>query len=298
MLRVGAAGFAPSSSPYLVAFERRMAELGYREGENFTFDYVRATGPGLAEYEAAYREVVKRNPDILFAPGPEFTLMSALAASQTTPIVILAFDYDPFAHGYAASLAQPGGRVTGLQVQQIELTLKRLQLLKEAIHDSDSAVVFYDRVSWDQWKAAEAAGAKAGLRLAGIDLQDPPFDYDRGLSQAPQDNRRNLFVLASPRFFADRERLAKFALRNRLASSFPVREWVAAGGLMSYGPSLNAMYARAADFVDRIARGAKPADLPIEQPTKFELVVNIATARALGLELSPTLLARADDVIE
>lgn len=298
MLRVGMAAFSPRSLAPFVAFERRMAELGYREGETYTFDYVRTKGPGFAEYEAGYREVVERNPDILFAPGTEMNLKAALAASQTIPIVMIAIDYDPFAHGYVASLAHPGGRVTGLYLQQIELTSKRLQLFKEAIPDFDSTIVFFDAVSKDQWLAAEDASAKLGLRLSGIDLHVPPFDYDRALAEARPEDRKNLFVLGSPRIFLDRKRLAEFALRSRLATMFPDRNFAEVGGLISYGPNLNAMFGKAADVVDRIARGAKPADLPIEQPTKFEFVINLATARALGLDLSPSLLARFDEVIE
>ncbi len=136
------------------------------------------------------------------------------------------------------------------------------------------------------------------MRLSGIDLHNPPFDCDRALAEAPLENPRILFVLSSPRFTVDRERLTKFALRNRLASMFANREMVDAGGLMSYGPNYNRMFDRAAEIVAQIARGANPGDLPIEQPTKFEFVINLATARALGLELSPSVLARADEVIE
>jgi len=297
MLRVGAAGVSPRSSSYYVAFERRMAELGYREGDIFTFDHVQADDKNKT-IDAAYREIAERKPDILLASGTEANLKSALATSETTPIVMLAVSYDPLALGYVASLARPGGRVTGLVLQQIELTRKRVQLLKEAIPDMTSAILFFDRYSGDQWKAAEDAGARLGVRLSGIDLRDPPYDYDRALAQAPTNNRANLLVPTSPRILADRERLAQFALRNRLASMFTYRPWVDAGGLMSYGQSIDGMFRQIADVVDQIARGAKPADLPIQQPTKFEFVINLSTARALGIELSPSLLARADEVIE
>ena len=298
MLRVGMSAFSPRSLAPFVAFERRMAELGYREGETYTFDYVRTLGPGLAEYEAGYREVVERNPDILFAPATEMNLKAALAASQTTPIVMVAIDYDPFARGYVASLAHPGGRITGLYLQQIELTLKRLQLFKEAIPDFDSTIVFFDALSKDQWLAAQDASAKLGLGFSGIDLRVPPFDYDRALADARPEDRKNLFVLASPRIFLDRKRLAEFALRSRLATMFPDRDFAEAGGLLSYGPNINAMFGKAADVVDRIARGATPGDLPIEQPTKFEFVINLATARTLGIDLSLNILGRADEMIE
>jgi putative ABC transport system substrate-binding protein len=298
VLRVGMSAFSPRSLAPFVAFERRMAELGYREGENYTFDYVRTKGPGLADYEAGYREVVVRNPDILFAPATEMNLKAALAASQTTPIVMIAIDYDPFARGYVASLAHPRGRVTGLYLQELELILKRLQLFKDAIPDFDSTIVFFDALSKDQWLAAKDASAQLGLRLSGIDLQVPPFDYDHALAEARREDRKNLFVLNSPRISVDRKRLAEFASRNHLASMFTDRDFAQAGGLMSYGPNINAMFSKAAEIVDRIARGATPGDLPIEQPTKFEFVINLATARTLGLDLPPNILARADEMIE
>jgi putative ABC transport system substrate-binding protein len=143
--------------------------------------------------------------------------------------------------------------------------------------------VFFDRTSTDQWKAAQSVAATLGLRLVGMDLGEPPFDYDKALSQAAPDYRGTVFVLASGLFLRDRERLADFALRNRVVSMFWSREPVDAGGLLSYGPNLTVMYRRAAEHVDRIARGAKPADLPIEQLTKFELVINQKNAKALGI---------------
>jgi putative tryptophan/tyrosine transport system substrate-binding protein len=136
------------------------------------------------------------------------------------------------------------------------------------------------------------------LRLAGVELREQPYDYDQALAQAAPDYRKNLFVLASPFFFRDRTRLADLALHNHIISVFVFREWVEAGGLLSYGPSIMGMYRRTADYVDRIARGTKPGDLPIEQPTKFELVVNLKTAKAIGIELPTPILLRADEVIE
>jgi putative ABC transport system substrate-binding protein len=136
------------------------------------------------------------------------------------------------------------------------------------------------------------------LRLVGIELRETPYDYERALDAAPPEYRAALIVLASPVMFTDRVRLANLTLRRQVIAMFVFREYVEAGGLMSYGPSLPALFQRAAEYVDRIAKGTRPADLPIEQPTRFELVVNLKAARALGVEVSPTLLARADEVIE
>jgi putative ABC transport system substrate-binding protein len=295
-LRVGTASTQPRSSPLWKAFEQRMAELGYQEGVNYTFDYFNV--PKVEEYETGYRKLAARDVDIIVASGPEISLKSALASSDAKPIVMVAVDYDPLARGYVTSLARPSGNVTGLFLQQIELMAKRLQLLKSAFPDMQALTVFWDRTCFDQWKAAEGAAANLGLRLDGVDLGDPPFDYDKVLAQAKPEYRGTIFVLASGFFLRDRERLADFTLRNRIASMFCFREVVDAGGLLSYGPSFSVMYRRAAEFVDRIARGAKPADLPIEQPTKFELVINLKTAKTLGLAIPPSLLATADEVIE
>jgi len=301
VLRVGNVGTLSRSMPWLVAFEQRMAELGYRDGQNFVFDFVKvklsAAEDVEAGLEAGFRETVARKADLLLANGPERQLKAALAASQTTPIVMVAMDYDPIARGYITGLNQPGGRIAGVFVRQVELAVKRLHLLKDAFPEMRSAVVFFDEVSRDQWEAVQRAGVELGLRLTGVELKSP-FDCDGALAEAPPEDRKNLYVLTSPHFFADRERQAQFALRNRLTSMFGFREMVEAGGLMSYGVSVTAAFRRAAEIADRIARGAKPGDLPIEQPTKFDFVVNLKTAKALGLDIPPILLAAADEVIE
>ena len=296
MLRVGTVSATQKLSPQWIAFLRRMAELGYQEGKTFTFDFVPAARE--EDYETGYRTLAAREPDIVLATGVEIALKSALAATRTLPIVMIAIDYDPFARGYVTSLARPSGNVTGVFFQQIELAAKRIQLVKDTFPDVPGATMFWDRSSADQWKAAQNAAATLGLRLSGIELREPPYDYERALREAPPDHRGIVIVGTSAFFFRDRERIADFAVRHRIASVFVFREWVEAGGLLSYGPSITAQFVRVAEFVDRIARGAKPADLPIEQPTKFELVVNLKTARAIGIEPSTAILLRADEVIE
>ena len=296
MLRVGTVSGSQKSSPQWAAFVRRMAELGYQEGKTFTFDLVSATN--AEEFETGYRTLTAREPDIVMATGPEIALKSALAATRTLPVVMVAIDYDPFARGYVTSLARPSGNVTGVFFQQIELAAKRIQVVRDAFPDISAATMFWDRLSADQWQAAQNVAATLGLRLSGIELREPPYDYERALGEAPSDHRGMVIVATSPFFFRDRERIADFASRHRIPSMFVFREWVEAGGLLSYGRSITALFGRVAEFVDRIARGAKPADLPIEQPTKFELVVNLKTARAIGIEPSTAILLRADEVIE
>ncbi len=296
MLRVGTANAQPRSAPQWVAFVGRMAELGYLEDRNFTYDHVQIPGPDA--WEAVYREVVARKPDIVVAAGPESSLKAALAAADGLPIVMIAVDYDPFGKGYVKSLARPSGNVTGVYFQSTELVGKRLQLLKQAFPDITTMIVLWDRSSADHWASLQAVAPQLGVRLTGVELRERPYDYDQATAKVASDGRNFLWAAGSPFFFLDRARLAEFALRNRMISLFDVRELVAAGGLVSYGPSLTRMFALAANYVDRIAKGAKPADLPIEQPTKFELVINLKTAGALGLAVPPTLLVAADEVIE
>jgi putative ABC transport system substrate-binding protein len=296
ILRVGTVAGTPKSSPQWVAFERRMGELGYQEGRNFSFDFLQAANAD--EYEALYRKLVARTPDVILAIGPEIGLQSALVVTRTLPIVMIAIDYDPLVRGYVTSLARPSGNVTGVVFQQIELAAKRIQLIRDSFPDRPAATMFWDRLSSDQWEAARSTAALLGLQLSGIELREWPYDYEAALDQAPLDHRGMLIVPTSPLFFRDRARLADLALRRRILSMFVFREWVDAGGLLSYGPSITALFGRVAEFVDRIARGAQPADLPIEQPTKFEMVVNLKTAKAIGIELPTVILLRADDVIE
>src|SRR5215471_9241265 len=282
MLRVGTVAGTPKSSPQWVAFERRMGELGYQEGKNFSFDFLEAASAD--EYEVLYRKLAVHMPDVILAIGPEVGLKSALAITRTLPIVMIAIDYDPFARGYVTNLARPSGNVTGVVFQQIELAAKRIQLIKDAFPDRSAATMFWDKLSADQWEAARSTAATLGLQLSGIELREPPYDYESALDQAPLDHRGILIVPTSPYLFHDRARIADFALRHRILSMFVFREWVDAGGLFCYGPSITALFGRVAEFVDRIARGARPADLPIEQPTRFEMVVNLKTAKAIGVD--------------
>jgi len=280
-------------SPPYAAFDARLRELGYVEGENIVIEFVTADS-GVDE---ATKELLRRKVNIILAPT-EPALRSAMAVSRSLPIVMVAIDYDPLALGYVRSLARPGGNVTGIFAQQIELTAKRIQFLRDALPDLKAATVFWDALSLDQWKATQAAAATIGLQVAGVELREQPYDYERALTLAPPDHRNALIVSTSPVFYRDRQQLAEVALRHGIGSIFVLREWVEAGGLLSYGVNFPVLFRRVADFVDRILKGTNPADLPVEQPTKFEFVINLKTAKTLGLEIPPTLLARADEVIE
>jgi putative ABC transport system substrate-binding protein len=252
----------------------------------------------VESYRTGYRRFGGGAVDIIVAPGPEISLQSALALPGAIPIVMVAIDYDPLERGYVKSLARPGGHATGLVLQQIELAVKRLQLLKDAFPDLKAMTVFWDQSSADQWAVMQAAAGNLGVRLAGIELRDPPYDYEKAFAGAPPDFRQVLFPLTSPFVFREVDKVAELALRHRAVLMFSNREMAEAGGLMTYGVSFPATFARVAEYVDRIAKGAKPGDLPIEQPTKFELILNLRTAKAIGVIVPPLLLARADEVIE
>jgi putative tryptophan/tyrosine transport system substrate-binding protein len=296
MTRVGIVTIQPRTASMYAAFDQRLGELGYVEGQNLVLDFV---NPELQAggNAGAIEELLRRKVDIILVIYHS-TLTAALAAGVTVPIVMLAVDYDPLALGYVKSLARPRGNVTGLYLQQLDLAKKRLELLTQALPSVHAATVFWDSVSDDQWKATSSAAAGFGVQLAGVELRDQPYDYEKALAQAPPDNRGVVIFPTSPVFFRDRQRIADFALRHKIASVFGFREWVDAGGLFSYGVELSAMYRRAAELIDRIAKGAKVADLPVEQPTKFELILNMKTAQAIGVTISPAILVRADEVIE
>jgi ABC-type uncharacterized transport system substrate-binding protein len=296
-VRIGIATIQPRTGPLWAAFEQRLKELGYTDGENLAVEFIDLNGPISSESEAM-TELVRRKADVLIASGTEIALKSAVAATNTLPIVMIAIDYDPLAIHYIASLARPGGNVTGVFFQQVELAMKRLQLMRDVLPRVEAATVFWDDNSVEQWQATQRAGAALGLRLVGIELKERPYDYELALAKAAPDYRGALVVMTSTGFFFDRERIAEIAVHHRIPSIFAFRQWVEVGGLLSYGPNIGAMYRLAADYVDRIARGAKPADLPVEQPTKFEFVINLKTAKAIGVGVSTAIQLRADEVIE
>src|SRR5262249_31533698 len=216
-------------------------------------------GANDEELRSHAAELVAMGPDVILG-GAATGTRAVQRATRTIPIVF-AFVPDPVALGFVTSVARPGGNITGIFLRQIELTVNRLQLGKDAFPGMQAATVFWDRISADQWEAARDASTKLGLPVAGIELREQPYDYDRALAQATPDYPKNLLVLVSPFFFRDRARLAELARRNRVTSMFGFREWVEEGGLLSYGPSIAGMYQRAAEYVDRIAKGAKPTDL-------------------------------------
>jgi putative ABC transport system substrate-binding protein len=286
------------SLPQWVAFDGRLRELGDIGGTNVAVDFVIHAEMTPAELKNALVETVRRGAAVIVAAGPERMLKAAMEATRDVPIVMIAIDYDPLAKGYIAGLAHPGGNVTGVFLQQIELASKRLELFRGAVPNMARIVVLWDAVSADQFAAVRATAATMGQPLLPVELRDPPYDYERALSAAGVSPGDGLMVMISPFFARDAGRLAALGLRDNLPAMYAHRAWVDAGGLMSYGVNLPGMFRLAADYVDKVLKGARPADLPVQQPDRFELVANLKTAKALGLTLPPLLLVRADEVIE
>ena len=224
------------------------------------------------------------------------------AATSSIPILMLATDYDPVAIGLVASLARPGGNVTGVTVQQIELTAKRVELLKEAVSAVIDIAVFSDAFTTEaseQMHAAAVAADRLRLGLTSVVVPGaPPYDFAAALETTRQRGAGAVLALMSPGFYLDRSRFVEEVSLYRMPASFGVREFAEAGGLMSYGANLVDMNTVLADYVVKVFKGAKPADLPVQQPTKFELVINLKTAKTLGLTVPQSILARADEVIE
>jgi putative tryptophan/tyrosine transport system substrate-binding protein len=286
----------PRSAAIFQALEQRLHELGYIEGQNLAIEFRYAEGktdrlPGLAA------ELVRLNVDVIVVATDPGT-RAAKEASAKIPIVIVSVNYDPVELGYINNLARPGTNVTGVLFLHRELTAKRVELFREILPTVKRVSVLSDPLGADQLTALKAANRSMGLKLEVLDLGNPSYDFESAFRIAMRARAEALFVLTTPVIFRERAKIAQLALKNRLPTSFAHREHVDAGGLMSYGPNFEDMWRLAAVYVDKILKGAKPADLPVQQPTKFELVINLKTATALGLTIPPSLLGRADQVVE
>ena len=279
----------------LAAFREGMRDLGYREGVNIAFE-VRLADGKADRLTALTEDLVQADVDVIVTSGHP-AIRAAQLASKTIPIVV-AIMSDPIAEGFAASYARPGGNITGLAFQDADLTTKRLAILKEAVPSLSHIAVLWDA----EMPASLLTATQSAARSLGLSLDVLPARNAAEVSQAFDTalarKTQALFEVASPRFAALRAAIAQSAIEKGLPAACEERGFVTAGCLLSYGPSFNAMYARAAYYVDRILNGASPADLPIEQPTKFELIINLKTSKALGLTVPQSLLSRADEVIE
>jgi putative tryptophan/tyrosine transport system substrate-binding protein len=298
--RIGFLGLtSPSDRPSLLdAFRQGLRELGWVEGQNIVIDYRYAEGrvdrlPDLAA------ELVRLEVDLIVSEGTQ-GVTAARNATETIPIVMITVR-DPVGTGLIASLARPGGNVTGMSGSAgLEIVAKQLELLKETVPKirrvailSNPANAYHPLANREVTVAARSLGVQLQLLEAR-----GPTEFDGAFAAMATERVEALLVVSDAIFNSHRTRLADLAARSRLPAAYGVRESVEAGGLMSYGTSFLDLYRRSAAYVDKILKGAKPADLPVEQPTKFELVINLKTAKALGLTVPDTLLARADEVIE
>ena len=296
--RIGIFQISESPTPVWEAFRHGLRDLGYVEGQNLVIEFRSAEGH-VERLPALTAELVQRNVDVLVAGGPEVILRAARQATSTIPIVMIAVDYDPIALGYIAGLPRPGGQITGLFLQQIEVTGKCLELLKDAFPQVTRVAVLWDAISADQFRAAEGVARVVGVQLQSLELRHPlAYDYASAFAAAAREGAEALLVLRSPLFGRDRDRIIALAAQHRLPIMSSVLSLPEAGALMAYGADAADMWRRAATYVDKILKGAKPADLPVEQPTKFTLILNLKTAEALGITIPPTLLMLADKVIK
>ncbi len=286
-------GQSPEISPPILVLREGLRELGYVEGQNIAIEWRWAQGKD-ERYPDLAAELVKLKVDIIVAPTTAGA-QAAQRATKTIPIV-MGFVSDPVALGLVANVARPGGNITGLGVPTPENAGKRLQLLREAV-----PTVARIAVLSDESQPADLRGTEAAAQALGVQLQvwkvESGGELDRVFTAIARERTAGIIILGSTTLFANRARIAQLAVRHRLPTSAWARELTEAGCLMSYGANLHDVARRAAYFVDKILKGAKPGDLPIEQPTKFELVINLKTAKALGLTIPPSLLGRADEVI-
>src|SRR5262245_15334965 len=283
----------PTSARY-DSFRQKLRDLGYIEGENISIEirYAEGKEDRLSDFAA---ELVKLKVDVIVTstvPG----VLAAKNATSTIPIVFWAV-FDPVRAGLVSSLARPGGNITGLSILNPELDGKRLELLKETFPKITKVAYLRDAGSLRAGTAMQEAARALGLQLQYLDLRSAK-DFDGAFKAVLKERAQALTTSAVPIISMNQQRIVDFAAKNRLPAIYPYSEFIDAGGLMFYGVSFSDLFRRAATYVDKILKGAKPGDLPVEQPTKFELVINLKTARQIGLTIPPTVLGRADRVIK
>jgi len=291
-------GTAAAAARNVEAFRQGLREAGYVEGKTFMLE-IRYGDGDSARLPALAQELVSLKPEVLVA-STDPAVAAARRETRTIPIV-MAFSTDPVGTGFVTSLARPGGNVTGLSNIGSEMSGKRLALLKEAVPGLSRVALLWNpdvRGAVLEYKEVEAVARSLRLELQSVEVSSIA-DLDRAFEAMTSQRAQGLLLLAgNPVTVARRVETANFALQHGLPSMFPTREYVDLGGLMSYGPSVRAMFNRSAAYVGKILKGTRPADLPVEQPTKFELMINRKTAKAILLTVPPSLLQRADQLIQ
>jgi putative ABC transport system substrate-binding protein len=287
----------PAAVTQYQAFRMQLEQLGFREGQNLSIHYQSVEDSRGPFVIAA--ELMRSQPNLIVATGPETALQAVVGASGFVPVVMIAVNFDPLARGYISSLARPGGNITGLVFQQLKLAQKQVELVTQAFPERTRLAVLFDSQSADQFAAAERAAKALNLQVQALRLENPPYDFDAAFRGAISGGAQVVLVLSSPFFFLPQlTRVTELAKTHGLPSMFIAKHWAEAGGLMAYGADFSLMYRRAAHYVAKILKGTKAADLAVEQATKFELIVNLKTARAIGIELPTEILVSADEVIE
>jgi putative tryptophan/tyrosine transport system substrate-binding protein len=296
--RVGFLWDSPAVFPDAIeAFRQGLRDLGYVEGRTIAIEYRWAEGKPERMREFA-EELVRLKVDIIMAPSSIYT-GAAKRATATIPIIFMSHA-DPIGSGHVLSLARPGGNITGLSIMMTETNVKSLELLKEAVPGLSRVGVIFDPATPSHGpglKAIEVEGPALGLRVQAVAVRSET-EYDGAFSAISRERAGAVLVLSTPLFIAGARPLAELALKHKLPSMFGPRHHVEAGGLMSYSPDRVDNWRRAATFVDKILKGTKPADLPVQQPTKFELVINLKTAKQIGLTIPQSVLYQADKVIK
>jgi putative tryptophan/tyrosine transport system substrate-binding protein len=291
------AGSFDPTGPTVAVLPDALRALGWTEGKNIVFER-RFAENRLERLPELAAELVHLNVDVIVAVGT-LAPLAAKRATSTIPIVMTAAG-DPLGSGLVASLARPGGNVTGMSLMAPDLGGKRLELLKELLPRLARVAVLWNAAnpySASVFKETQAAGRTLGIEVQSLEVRSPN-DFDGAFEAARKEHPDALITVEDPLTFNYQKRIADFAVANQLPSLHGLKEFAVAGGLMSYGANIADLVRRAAGYVDKLLKGAKPADLPVQQPNTFDLVINLKTAKALGLEVPPTLLARADEVIE
>jgi ABC-type uncharacterized transport system substrate-binding protein len=296
--RIGVLRFGPASANAVRVETLRagLRQLGYVEGNNVAIEFRWAET--VDQLPALAAELVRMNVDVILAMSST-EVEPTRQATQTIPIVF-AVHADPVGLGHVASLARPGGNITGLTIILTDLVAKQLEILKEAVPQATRIGVLFSPTAPSHrpaLQAVETAGARLGVRLVMVPVRTGE-DFEGAFSTMSREQVGSFLVVSAPLTISHRARLAELALEHRLPGMAGSKENVEAGGLMNYGADFNDMFRRVATYIDKILKGAKPADLPVEQASKYELVINLKTANAIGLTVPPTLLARADEVIE
>jgi putative ABC transport system substrate-binding protein len=290
-------GLSPSSAPHLsAAMIQALRDLGWVEGRNLIIDYGYAEGR-FDRLPALVAGLLRAKPDVILAQGDQ-PIKAAKEATTTVPIVMIACD--AVAAGLIASLARPGGNITGVTCISREIAAKRIELLRQSLPRLGRVAVLYnpaDPGKAIEWSETEAAGRALGLRVTAVPIRAPQ-EFQGVFAAITQERADALIILGDPFTILYARELIALAAKHRLPTMSAYREFVTSGGLMSFGPDLVQMRRTAAVYIDKVLRGARPADLPVEQPTKFELVVNLKAAKALGLTIPNSLLLRADQVSE